>query len=44
VAFEVDPENASRLREHAERNAFSWLNVEDDRGVVEIWRRFFCAL
>jgi len=29
VAFEVDPENASRLREHAERNAFSWLNVEE---------------
>lgn len=28
VAFEADPENASRLREHAERNAFSWLTVE----------------
>src|SRR5262249_22487274 len=29
VALEADPENASRLREHAERNAFSWLNVEE---------------
>jgi FkbM family methyltransferase len=29
VAFEADPENASRLREHAERNAFTWLSVEE---------------
>jgi len=29
VAFEADPENASRLREHAERNGFSWLTVEE---------------
>jgi FkbM family methyltransferase len=29
VAFEADPEIAARLREHAERNGFSWLVVEE---------------
>jgi FkbM family methyltransferase len=29
VAFEADPENAARLREHAQRNRFSWLAVEE---------------
>src|SRR4051812_29368660 len=43
VAFEADPENASRLREHAERNAFSWLNVEEraawsESGIVSFAR------
>ena len=28
VAFEADPEVAARLREHAVRNEFSWLSVE----------------
>jgi FkbM family methyltransferase len=28
VAFEADPEIADRLREHARRNSFSWVNVE----------------
>ncbi len=28
VAFEADPEIADRLREHARRNAFGWVNVE----------------
>jgi FkbM family methyltransferase len=28
VAFEADPEIAERLREHARRNSFSWVNVE----------------
>jgi FkbM family methyltransferase len=28
VAFEADPEIAERLREHARRNLFSWVNVE----------------
>jgi FkbM family methyltransferase len=29
VAFEADPEIAARLREHAERNGFTWLVVEE---------------
>jgi FkbM family methyltransferase len=29
VAFEADPEIAARLRDHAERNGFSWLIVEE---------------
>ncbi|HEX3377944.1 MAG TPA: FkbM family methyltransferase, partial [Candidatus Acidoferrales bacterium] len=28
VAFEADPEIADRLREHARRNSFEWVNVE----------------
>ena len=28
VAFEADPEIAERLREHARRNSFSWMSVE----------------
>jgi FkbM family methyltransferase len=28
VAFEADPEIAERLREHARRNSFGWVNVE----------------
>ena len=28
VAFEADPEIAERLREHARRNSFTWINVE----------------
>jgi len=28
VAFEADPEIADRLREHARRNSFSWVSVE----------------
>jgi len=28
VAFEADPEIAERLKEHARRNEFSWVNVE----------------
>lgn len=28
VAFEADPEIAERLREHARRNSFEWVNVE----------------
>ncbi len=28
VSFEADPEIADRLREHARRNSFSWVNVE----------------
>ena len=28
VAFEADPEIADRLREHAMRNSFSWVNIE----------------
>jgi len=28
VAFEADPDVAARLREHAARNEFSWLGVE----------------
>lgn len=28
VAFEADPEIADRLREHAARNLFAWVNVE----------------
>lgn len=28
VAFEADPEIADRLREHARRNSFGWVNVE----------------
>jgi FkbM family methyltransferase len=28
VAFEADPEIADRLREHARRNLFGWVNVE----------------
>jgi len=28
VAFEADPDVAARLREHASRNEFSWLGVE----------------
>jgi FkbM family methyltransferase len=28
VAFEADPEIAERLREHARRNSFAWVNVE----------------
>jgi len=28
VAFEADPEVAARVREHAARNEFSWLSVE----------------
>jgi len=28
IAFEADPEVAARLREHAARNEFSWLSVE----------------
>ena len=28
IAFEADPEIADRLREHARRNSFSWVNVE----------------
>jgi FkbM family methyltransferase len=28
VAFEADPEIAERLKEHARRNLFSWVNVE----------------
>jgi FkbM family methyltransferase len=28
VAFEADPEIAERLREHARRNSFSWVSVE----------------
>lgn len=28
VAFEADPEIAGRLREHARRNSFGWVNVE----------------
>ncbi len=29
VAFEADPEIAARLREHAERNGFPWIKVEE---------------
>ncbi|MGB7283438.1 MAG: FkbM family methyltransferase [Candidatus Acidiferrum sp.] len=29
VAFEADPEIATRLREHAARNAFGWIRVEE---------------
>jgi FkbM family methyltransferase len=29
VAFEADPEVAARLREHAARNEFGWLRVEE---------------
>jgi FkbM family methyltransferase len=28
VSFEADPEIAERLKEHARRNCFSWVNVE----------------
>jgi FkbM family methyltransferase len=28
VAFEADPEIAERFKEHARRNSFSWVNVE----------------
>ena len=28
VAFEADPEIADRLREHARRNLFAWVNIE----------------
>ena len=34
VAFEADPEIADRLREHARRNLFSWVNVEQKA----VWR------
>lgn len=29
VAFEADPEIATRLRKHMERNAFGWITVEE---------------
>lgn len=43
TAFEADPEIASRLREHVERNCFSWVTVEEKavwsgRGTVSFER------
>ncbi len=43
LALEADPENAARLREHAERNGFSWMVVEEkaawsESGVVSFSR------
>jgi FkbM family methyltransferase len=34
VSFEADPEIADRLREHARRNLFGWINVEQKA----VWR------
>jgi FkbM family methyltransferase len=42
IAFEADPEIASRLREHVERNGFSWATVEE-KAVWSASRRILFA-
>ena len=41
VAFEADPEIAERLQEHANRNGFSWVNVEQKAAWCESGKILF---